>query len=191
MTADDRGFARIERALGEVGKDLAPPAGWEGKVLASGVAPAPARKLKWWMLAIPALAAAAVVIAVLVWPRPTPAPAKPSLAIAIKRGTDVVRSTTAAVGDELRATADGGGTHRALWLYRDDTLVAACPADPRCTHVGNGWSLAVKLDAIGRYRVVYLHAASPIAAPTGRYDQDVAGALNAGASQRTEIVDVR
>lgn len=188
MTADDRGFARIERALGEVGKDLEPPPGWEGKVLASGVASP--RTIKWWMLAIPALAAAAVIIAVLVWPRPA-APAKPTLALAITRGAYTVRSSTAAVGDELRATAAGGAAHRALWIYRDDTLVAACPGDARCTHVGDRWGLGLKLDAIGRYRVVYLHATTAIAAPTGRYDQDLAGALRAGASQRTEIVDVR
>jgi hypothetical protein len=184
MNRDDAAIARIERAIPKVGADLAPPAGWEARVRAA-IAP---RRRRWWLVAIPAAAAIAVAIILLIALRGTDK-ARPTFAVTIERGGAVMRGDTAKVGDRIVAVAPAS-PNAALWIYRDGDLVLACP-DVNCTRSGDRWTATHVFEAMGRYRVVFLTASSPIPAPTGRYDSDVGAALAAGATQKTEVMDVR
>jgi hypothetical protein len=189
---DRRAHARIEAALRDVGADLAPPAGWQQRVLAAGAAsapaPAPARG-RWWWIAAPAVLAAAAVIAVVVWPRPD-APAAPRLAVDVQHGPNTMRGSSAVLGDVLVARGAGGDRERALWVFHAGTLVAACPGDARCAADAGGWRLELALDKLGPYRIVYLSAPGSIAAPTDGYDRAVSAARDAGATAKISTLEV-
>jgi hypothetical protein len=178
---------RIEDAIAQLGAEHEPPAGWEDRVLA---ATAPPRR--WWWAAVPAVAAAAVV-AIALWPRSHDV----RVAIEIERtgaptrAASATRGDTAKVGDILHATASDGTGRRALWVYRDDALVVACPGAPRCRGAGDAILVDVELALVGTYVIVALSSSAALPAPTGRYDDDVAGALAAGAIKHDRSVSVR
>jgi hypothetical protein len=181
--------ARLEAALSGLGADRKPPAGWEAHVLAA-IAEPPRRRW-WWWLAIPSTAlAAAVVLAIVLWPRSRPL----ALEYNIEPTGPVVRGGSGAhIGDVLRAHATGGAAHRALWIYRNEQhLVAVCPgSSSSCDGSDTETTAKVTLETPGEYKIVALTSSSPIPAPTGRFDGDLSRALDAGAEQKIESLDVR
>jgi hypothetical protein len=174
---------RIEEAIAELGAEYEPPAGWEARVLAAtGV-----RKRRWWWLAGPAVAAAAAAaVAVAVWPRPHDL----RLAVDVEAGGGPVRGSSARVGDVLHVRVTDGAGHRALWVYRDDALVVACPGAPGCRSTGDALGVDLALDSIGKYVVVALSSSAALPVPAGAYDDDVASALRAGATKQDQAVTV-
>jgi hypothetical protein len=107
-------IARIEAALAQLGADHRPPAGWEARVLAQTARMSRWRRLLRWRIAMPLVAAGAVAaIVVAVFPR------QRELALELAyRSSGVVRGSSHAVGDIVRATASGGQGHRALGVLR-------------------------------------------------------------------------
>jgi hypothetical protein len=98
--------------------------------------------------------------------------------------------STAIVGDIIHTRATGRD-HRAIWIYHDGELVAACPRDPECKSSDAEMNVAIAASRIGRYMIVALTSSSPIAAPGGTYDADVDGAQRAGAKVVNRKLDVR
>lgn len=170
---------RIEHAVAGLGAEHEPPAGWEARVLA---ATSERSRPRWWLLAIPAVAVAAVIVLV-IGLRGDPKPQALALAITVEDSGSVVRGTTAKPGDTVLATARGGAGHRAVWIYRGDReLVVACQGHAPCR---------ARLATVGTYTVIALTANVPLPIPTGSLDDDLAAALTAGASHKTEKIEVR
>ncbi|WP_437304383.1 hypothetical protein [Sorangium sp. So ce388] len=154
---------------------LAPPAGWEERVLArvdrADPPAAPARRLpvRWtWALAAALLLVAAVVIL----QRP------PEERLALRR--EVIpaasgrRADSAVVGDRLGLRAStGGAAHAELRVYRGEReLVLRCPEDPRCRAAGGAIKATLTLESRGSYRALVLAAETPLAPPAGSLDAD-------------------
>ena len=74
----------------------------------------------------------------------------------LDRGRRRVGERPPHVGDIVRATARGGGGYRAVWVYRNDELVAACPGGAGCRFVGDATIADVELRSIGNYLIVGL-----------------------------------
>lgn len=117
MTEEDQGVGAMIAGL----PDEAPPLGLDARVFAT----ATARKRRWW-LAVPIMAAAAAVVAFLLIRRSD----EPTvLAMQVRHGDTVHRSSSAALGDILVVD----GPKAALRIYLNDTIiVGACDA---CTHL--------------------------------------------------------
>jgi hypothetical protein len=179
-------IARIEAALARLGAEHKPPVGWEARVLAAVTKPKPK---PWWWFAFPVVALAVIAL-VVCFPR-SPADQSLQLALDIEKGGVVVRGTSAHVGDIVHATATGGGHHRAVWVYRDDHLVVACPGAPQCRRDGEATIADIVLDSTGEYTIVALTSKSPVPAPTGGFDQDVSSAISAGARDVHKSLTVR
>lgn len=178
---------RLEAELAKVGAEHEPKPGWQTRVLAATAAP---KRRPWWWFAIPAVVVAAAVVAIVIGTRGPREPDALALAVHIGSGSAVVRGTSAKVGDSVRATASGG-RHRAVWIYREDReLVIACPGATGCL-AGDTLVAETVLRVPGRYTVVALDSAAVLPAPTGSLDTDVAAALTAKATTRTETIDVR
>jgi hypothetical protein len=172
--------SRLEDALARLGADHEPPAGWEARVLAA-VAP---RRRSWWWPGAP-LGALAVVAALLVL---RPSGPDELVVDVVLDGGPLVRGNAAHIGQVLHAAATGGGDHRALWIYRDDKLVVACPRAPRCRGASR---VELELSAIGSYVIVAVSAGEALPEPTGTFDTDIAAALGAGAHRATTELTVR
>jgi hypothetical protein len=169
---------RIERAIAGLGSEYEPPAGWEARVLAAA-----APKRRWWLIAVPAAVALAAVIIIVIGLRGSSTPRPLALAVAIEASGAVVRGTTAKPGDTVLATASGGTGERAVWIYRGDReLVVACSGAKPCRAM---------LATVGTYTVIAVTARTPLPAPTGSLDDDLAAALAAGASHTTQKIEVR
>jgi hypothetical protein len=173
---EQRSMARIEAALAGLGAEHEPPAGWEARVLAavSTAAPRPKPRLWWLLFAAPAVAAAVIALVIILRP-PRTGPLQ--LALAVDRNTTLVRGGVYHQGDVVRATATGGGPYRAVWVYRDDALVVACPGAPSCRSTKDGLTAEVTLKLLGEYKVVAVASRSSTAAipaPGGTFDLDVA-----------------
>jgi hypothetical protein len=185
---------RIEAALSRLGAEHEPPVGWEAKVLAAtatathtGHPKQGHPRNKWWWFAVPAVAAA--VIAPVVVLR-SPSELHLELKLSSDRGIQVVRGTSVQVGDVVHATATGSG-YRAVWIYHNDALVAACPGAAQC-RVSDAATIAdLTPSAIGEYVIIALASRSPISTPTGKFDVDVAHARDAGAIENIERLTVR
>ena len=180
-------IARIEAALAQLGADHVPPAGWEARVLAQTAGVSRWRRLLQWRIAMPLVAAGAVAaIVVAVFPR------QRELALEVAyRSSGVVRGSSHAVGDVVRATASGGQGHRALWVYCEDRLVLACPGGRGCQSSGDATIAELTLQTPGHYMIVALTASAALSTSDGTFDDDVGGALRAGAIVQKEYVDVR
>ena len=159
-------ITRLEGELAKVGSEHEPPPGRQARVLAATAAPP---KRRWWMFAIPAVAVA--VVALVIGLR---GPDKPELVVSIESQGAIVRGTTAKVGELVRAKWSGS----AVWICREDALVIACPGNCETT-----------LRVPGRYTVVAIDGKAP--PPTGSLDADVSAAHAAGATSRTETIEVR
>jgi hypothetical protein len=183
-------ISRVEAALARLGAEHEPPAGWEGKVLAQIEQGRWWRRLLRWKIAIPmaATATAAIVIVLLI-----PRDRALDLALDVRKSGKVLRGGAggADVGDGMRAIATGGDGHRAVWVYHDDRLVAACPGRSACISTEDETVAELELKLAGHYLVVALTSRSPIAAPGGAYDSDVAAAQRAGAKLTYRDVKVR
>lgn len=189
---------RIEAALSRLGAEHEPPVGWEAKVLAATATATATHthighpkqghpRNKWWWLVVPAVAAA-VIAPVVVLRSPSDLHLK--LELSSDRGVQVVRGTSVQVGDVVHAKATGSG-YRAVWIYHNDALVAACPGATQC-RVSDAETIAdLTPSAIGEYVIVALASRSPISAPTGKFDVDVAHAREAGAIEKIERPIVR
>lgn len=182
--------ARIEAALSHLGSEHEPPAGWEARVIAATSLP---RRKPWWLFATSALAVAgaAVVVALFVGRPPEAVAVAFTVDAPWDKGSAVVRGASPNVGDVVRATARGGGGYRAVWVYRNDELVAACPGGAGCRFVGDATIADVELSSIGTYRIVGLSSTVPVAPPRGTFDTDVANAQEAGATYFLKSLIVR
>jgi len=182
-------IARIEAALSRLGEEHEPPLGWEARVLA---ATAPPRKRAWWWFAAPATLAAAAAVAVVLIP-----PAKPSalqLAMEVEKGSAVVRMSgpDPQLGDTVHATATGGGDHRAVWVYHNETeLVLRCPGTGHCRTSDGNVTADIALVAIGTYQIVALSASKALPVPIGKFDDDVAGAVREGVTVSRQELTIR
>jgi hypothetical protein len=176
---------RLEAELARVGAEHEPPLGWQARVLAATAA-RPRRR--WWWLAAPMFAVAAIVVVFLVH---RPRPDELALQVEIENGGPAVRGTSAHVGDRVHARVTGG-SHRAVWIYRDDhELVVACPGAASCT-ISDAASIAdFAIKAPGNYVIVALTSDAAIPMPGGSLDEDVAAALHAGAKRELRSLTVR
>jgi hypothetical protein len=178
-------IVRIEAALSRLGAEHEPPMGWEARVLAATVDRKPRRWLRWWLVPIP-LAVLAVGL-VVVGSRPTLS--RPELAVAFTRAS-AYRGPSMIVGDVMTVAVRRGGPHRAIWIYRDDRLVLACPRDPGCKGSGDELVAELPVRSVGAYMIVALASSAAIDAPAGSYDEDVAGAEKTGAMIARDRVNV-
>lgn len=177
---------RIEAALAELGAEHEPPEGWEARVLAQTVPQNWWRHLLRWQVAAVVVAAAVIVVVII--------PRRGAFALATDtREPDgaVMRGGANHVGQILRAAATGGDRQRAIWLYRDDRLLVACPGAPSCASSEDGVTVELGFETAGSYRVVALNARAPIAPPHGDVDTDVLAAQSAGAKVVQELLTVR
>ena len=183
MTAS---IIRLEAALARLGAAHEPPWGWQTRVLAA--VEAPPRRRGWWWLALPAAAALALPLVLL-----RPPPAVPLvLQVAVASVGPPQRGSSAHVGDRVQVQATGGDRYRAIWVYRDRrVLVVACPGGPSCGELAGATAAEVTLPTPGTYELVALTSASPIPAPVGAYDADLAAADRAGATLQRDHVTVR
>jgi len=130
-------------------------------------------------------------------PRRATREANPQIAIAIDRGRldrgDARRidDGSALVGDTLHIEAHGGRRSWALWIFRDDRLIAACPGPPPCRRVSDGEAADIETAMPGLYRAVYVTGLAGPLRPLGELDADVAGATRVGASLARGTIDVR
>lgn len=202
---DPRASARLEAALRTLGADLHAPLGWQARVLAE----APARARPWWRrreLAFTAGLAAAALLALAVWQPwrgvggPMADAAPPQLAVLVEHRGDAVRglaegvlqgrasATSVRVGDVIRAAAQHGAGHRAIWIYRGrDELIAVCPG-AACADTPAALTAALTVELVGTYTVVALWSARPIPAPAGTRDEALAAAARSGALHRVETI---
>jgi hypothetical protein len=179
---DSPTMRRVERALADLDADKRPRADWQKRVLAATRIPRRPIVSSW---SVTVLAAAAVLIVWLVVNRPRSAPSVLAVATAIQPPATKTRGHSANIGDLLKA-AVAGGPHLALWIYRGDELVLACPGTSQCAERDKMVEATLELKTIGKYSVVALSSAKPIPPPQGVMDSDVATALDSGAERRIE-----
>jgi hypothetical protein len=178
-------LARIEAALEGLGAEHEPPVGWQSRVLA---ATAPRKSPKWWWFAAPAVAAAVVVIVVLYQPDEHGL----ELALTFDQGNVVVRGDPSLhhAGNLMHATATRDGPFYAVWIYRDDVLVMACPGAMQCRVTSKTITADTTL-TLGTYTIVALRSDAPLPTPKGRFDADLARATEAGATMIPKRLTVR
>lgn len=176
---------RLEAALAGLGAAHEPPWGWQTRVLAAVEAP---RRRRGWWLALPAAAALALPLVLV-----RPPPKDPlEIQVAVTSVGRSQRGSSAQVGDRVHARATGGDRYRAIWVYRDHReLVVACPGGPSCGNLDDATAAEVTLPTLGVYEILALTSASPLPAPLGAYDADLAAAERAGATIRRDLVTVR
>ncbi len=177
---------RLEDALERLGREHEPPPGWEARVLAQ-VQARPPCWTRWTVwLTIPA-----VVLVVLVfelWPRNQPRNLK--LALGVTAAGPIVRGSSAHVGDLVTATASGGEGYHAIWVYRDDELIAVCPGSSLCEISGDFARARIALGAYGTYTFVALSSARPIPLAHGAYELDLVTAGDAGMTSQVQRITV-
>ncbi len=172
-------YERIAAQLTELPR-LAPPAGWEERVLGSVAnEAAPVFRLPWAWL-VPLAAAAALVLYLVARSQPKEQPlAVRQEVVATQVGR---RADSATVGDTVRIRATGAGVHRELRVYRgNDELVARCPGDPRCGQDDDATVLDLPLEVPGVYRSLVLAGPRELPPPTGSLDGDARVAAESGA----------
>jgi hypothetical protein len=178
---------RLEAELARLGGEHEPKPGWQARVLAATAKAKPARH-PWWQFAIPALVVAVAVVAIVIKTR---GPDELALAIDIDGGSAVVRGHTAKPDDLVTATATGGN-HRAVWIFRGEELVMACPGAAKgCTETSTSITARTTLQTPGNYIVVALESDAPLAVPTGKYDGEIARATRSGARMHADKIEVR
>ncbi len=208
---------RIGTALEQVGSQHAPSSGWEARVFAaielaekadadgSGPAgprtplpPPLPRPHRWRLIAIAAGSVAVLAATSLLVLRPEhrDAPGGPT-DLALDVTWDLVGplaragSSAARVGDVAHATATGGAGHRAVWVYRNERLIVACPGAPACRESAGATAAEVTLRAHGWYVFVAVSSRSPLPIPSGTYDTDQADLIDAGATVQSQLLEAR
>lgn len=167
-------YARLAEGLREL-PPIAPPAGWEERVLAKiGATPAsPARAPstpRWaWLMAAAIVAALFIVLA----RSSREAPLTASLQVEVIRAAVARRADVAVIGDRLSVRASSRAPHTELRVYRDEReLWLRCPGDTRCRVAGGVLEADAVLALRGSYRAVVLTASAPLPAPRGALDDD-------------------
>lgn len=184
--AEARAVERIEQALGKLGADLHPPAGWEARVLAGRKVPRP-----WWVWSLPAVALAAAAV-LLLWLRRPPPSMQLAFEIRHLSGEPAMRSGAETVHLEDSFTvAVTGRQHRALWLYLNDQLLIACPGDATCQVEPAALRATWRPTTVGKYVVVAVTSEQVVPAPTGALDADLAAALSARGEVQERRFEVR
>jgi hypothetical protein len=102
---------------------------------------------------------------------------------------DIIRGSTARPGGTLRSSAHGA-RHRAIGVYLEERLIAACPGDARCSDDGGDLALALPLTDLGRYTILALGSSDPLPALRPTLDQTRATARRAGIRTELQYVDV-
>ncbi len=184
-------YERLGRALAEL-PPIKAPEGWERRVLDSLPASQSATgRVSWMPWALGLAAAAAIVFFIWRLDRPTPGPL--SVRQQVVATSSGRRADSAAVGDSIRVSTQGGsGEVRELRLYRDTTeVVARCPGDPGCAIVDGAPQLTFVLRAPGSYRSLAIVGPQKAPEPAGALDEDARAASAAGASvEVSRAVDV-
>jgi hypothetical protein len=177
----------MEDALERLGREHEPPPGWEARVLAQVQSRPP-----WWTrwtvwLALPAVALVAVAIAL--WPGHPPRNLE--LALDVTAAGPIVRGKSAHIGDRVTATAAGGERYHAIWVYRDDELIAVCPGPSLCEISGDFARARIALGAYGTYTFVALSSVRAIPPAQGSYDLDLVTAGDDGMASQVQHIVVR
>lgn len=169
---------------------LEPPAGWEERSVARLRAVRAAERRRRALGAAAGLAGlSAAVMAVVLLRRPSPA--RGALQVAVASPDGLARRGPAALGDRLQARVPWSKAEVELRVYRDDRLVARCPAAAApppaavCARTGPHQDLELRFDIhdAGTYRVVALASATPLPPPgVGGLDGDLLAARTAGAT---------
>jgi hypothetical protein len=137
--------------------------------------------------AAPVVAVAVVVVVILHQPDAQGL----QLAVSYEQGSVTVRGDTSLhVGDVVHATATGGGPHYAVWIYRNDVLLMACPGARHCRITSKATTADATL-TLGKYSIFALSSDSPLPSPKGNLDLDLARAAEAGAHVVDKHLDVR
>jgi hypothetical protein len=181
-----RQYTRMEDALERLGREHEPPPGWEARVLAQVQARPP-----WWTRWTVWLTIPAVVLVVLVfalWPEHPPRNLQ--LALDVTATGSIARGSSAHIGDRVTATAAGGERYHAIWVYRDDELIAVCPGSSLCEISGDFARARIALGAYGTYTFVALSHARPIPPAHGSYDLDLVTAGDAGMTSQVQRISV-
>lgn len=182
--AAGQAIAGLQSELRSLGRDDAPPAGWERAVwrrIRGG--PTPLWRVLW--LGAPAAAA----LAALLFFRPSPLrmaddarATAPRFSSRIEHEGRVLRGSAAQPGDRLTMSARfAAGHHGELRVYRNDgplVCAAAAPPGARPAIV----SISCRMDAAGRYQVLALAGARPLPPSLDSLDGDAGAAVAAGAS---------
>jgi hypothetical protein len=194
-------IARIEQALSQLGSEHVPPEGWEARVLAATQKRKPRAR---WLWSVPPVVVLALIVVWLIVPRGDDQPAPRRLDITLADGADAGagRAMSAAPdaegavtvhghpGQRLHAEASGGRGFRSIWIYRDASLVMACPGGASCQVSADKVVAELTLQA-GAYEILELVSRLPLPLPMGALDRDLGRALEAGAvdKQKQIIVD--
>lgn len=195
-------ISRLEAALANIG-DVDAPAGWEARVIAAidaaddaarPAAPRPdpprpdhgdaepgprrllprPRRLSLALGVLGAMAAAAM-IAVGIGGRLWPRESRLEIEVSWQPIGPPVRGSAVRTGDVARVAATGGGRYRALWVYRNEReLVAVCPGGMQCLPSPDATVAQLTLELRGQYTFVAVASASPVPAPRGPLDADLA-----------------
>lgn len=180
--------AAMLEALPLIGRDPG-PADWEARVwrqIARLEPPPPRRR---WQLAALASAAAAIALGVVWWRLDDPGTPGPRATIEIVHSAVAMRSAGPVVGDRIDVTAEHAGELR---IYRDEVLVQRCAARASgagCAVLDGGIAADAEITAMGTYRVVVLP--SPVVAPVGDLDRDLAAVVAAGGDYQITELTVR
>ena len=168
----------LRRALAQIPIEKSTTS-WEQAVWGR-IAAGPQRPRRRLWLGLPVLLAAAGVLLLIRSPgRPPVEGAAPVLALAFERGSERLRSDGPAVGATV--VVDGSAVqhpHAELRIYRDDAgLLLRCSTEPPCQRRDGRLGARLTIPAIGRYRVLLLQAPTPLPAPAGGYDRDLAATM--------------
>ena len=94
------------------------------------------------------------------------------------------------VGDMLQAKLSGA-EYVGIWVYRNaNELIVSCPGSSSCLSVLGTTTAYAMMREPGRYRVVLLRSSSPLPAPSGSLDADLATLARAGVSFHSEFHDI-
>jgi hypothetical protein len=91
-----------------------------------------------------------------------------------------MRGHLAMIGDVVLADAVHGGPHRAIWIFRGNERVLACPGSAGCIQFASVLKAVYALPLRGRYTIVGLSSDEPIGALEGTRDEVLAAAKQRG-----------
>lgn len=185
-------YQQLGRALAAL-PAMKAPAGWERRVFEALPETETAQGRVAWVPWAFGLAAAAAV-AFIVWQLNRPSAGELSVRQELVATAAGRRADSAAVGDTIRVSTNGGnGDVRELRLYRDGgDVVARCPGDAGCRVVDGSPELTFTLKAPGSYRSLVIVGTREAPKPIGALDADARAASAAGASvEVSRAVDVQ
>jgi hypothetical protein len=180
----DPGLKRLEQALANLDADKKLPPNWRARVLVETKPKRSRWRTRIWGFAALAAAAAAWFISRSDRDRPF----SPQFAV-IVHPVSGGRGTSASLGDTLEVSV-ADAPHLAIWVYRNDELMLACPGGAGCTSSDRRLGVKLKLQAVGDYAVVALFAKQRIPDPQGKRDPDMARVESSGVLVREHAMIV-